>query len=442
MHKSLLHKLGLTLISLMLVACNGSTPTPVSSGDGIGVAESSEFVYFVTTDNTPEVRMTGSVFEVTTDNCGSPVSSVETFSRSRHFDIALELELSRSVIAEVGGGVPGVAEAKLGTEVGLSLGVRIGASETAAAQRQIETPGNSRSTAKLQWEEVWSKGTISIERADGTQVGEVPFAALTTLHLTQLGIEVWPCTLTPEPTSTPASQVPTATLTPTDTSKPIEPEPPTPTNTPEDVQEPATVCNTPLVILDDFSRSSPDAAVWMTGDTASGSYEVSDGKLVFTAENTTDEWQVRALALQLRQDYRAVEATFTLRDVANGKGSIGFGGVFGDEAYDYRFLYRLWTDAAAPETESLIGWEVTEGSQIVVSKNSALHFPEFPTTHTLRVAVEQDSLTFCVDGRLEDVITVPQTSAKYGRWIQLEYHLESGASLKAIVDDVQIQYAY
>ena len=371
----------------------------------------------------PEVRVI-KIEVIPQNNCGGTAEVENEIEKSRSIAHTIEVGEELEVNANGQIGFAGT-DVELGATVATQFGYSYGSVENLSRSITVKAKEGTYMEHQVKLQELWEIGTAKVV-VSGQEL-EVPFS-----FRTDFAVEL-----------VESKEIKNKCLTPTltGTPKPMQPTP-TPTNTPEYVQEPATVCNTPLVILDDFSRSSPDAAVWMTGDTASGSYAVSDGKLVFTAENTTDKWQVRALALQLRQDYRAVEATFTLRDVANGKGSIGFGGVFGDEAYDYRFLYRLWTDAAAPGTESLIGWEVTEGSQIVVSKNSALHFPEFPTTHTLRVAVEQDSLTFCVDGRLEDVITVPQTSAKYGRWIQLEYHLESGASIKAIVDDVQIQYAY
>jgi hypothetical protein len=252
MSRSSLFGPGLSLALLVLISCSPSMKTPTAASPEI--AQKPDLRYFVTLDEAPDVRLTSGAFEVTTNNCGSLTNSVETFDRSREFSVALELNLTQSVVGEVGGGVPGVAEAKLGAEIGNSLGITIGSKETVRSERRIETPANNQTTTTLQWEELWSKGVVTIEHGDGTKVGEVPFAALTALRLTQLKVETLACapvpglptdTPVPEPTST-ATSAPTP-LPPPATPTPVPPTPTLivvpPTLTP--IPQPTSIPNTP-----------------------------------------------------------------------------------------------------------------------------------------------------------------------------------------------------
>lgn len=176
------------LLTVFCVAgCDVNTQSASTSVPG------SQLKYTTILDPSPTVRVAGSPFEVTTNNCGSPVSTMETFSRAREFNFSVELELSQSLIGEIGGGISQVAEAKLGAEIGSALGIHVGTSDKVETQRQIETPKNSITTLSLQWEEIWSTGRISVIRPDGTLVGETPFFALTTMRLTQMRVITQNC---------------------------------------------------------------------------------------------------------------------------------------------------------------------------------------------------------------------------------------------------------
>jgi len=151
------------------------------------------------TDPEPVDIASGAEYETTTNNCASSEKSVETHSRSRKFLTEVKLTISQAVSTELGGGVPGVAEAKLSAELAASLGIGLGIEEEVTGSRVITTPGNSKSVTRLRWDETWDKGIIKVQRADGLVVGEVPFLALKTLHLTQLESKEISCESGPPP---------------------------------------------------------------------------------------------------------------------------------------------------------------------------------------------------------------------------------------------------
>lgn len=259
-------------IILMLASCGPALP-PTQVAEDLG------FSYLVATDDSPVIRATGSEFQVTTNNCGSQLSAKESFTRSREFNVVLESEFSQSLRGQLGGSIV-VADAEIETEVSASLGLQVGGSETVQTERQIETPANSITTVTLQWEEIWQAGTVSIQRADGSKIGDVPFRVLNTMRLTQKKIETEQCatdtptrTGTPIPTSTPS---PTWTLTPTST--------PTPTDTPTPkltaTSEPTPASHTPTLDphpgeVNLLESTKPLPAPWVTN----GQYTYWEGFL-------------------------------------------------------------------------------------------------------------------------------------------------------------------
>lgn len=53
--------------------------------------------YITQVDGATSIAVTGSEFQVTTDNCGSQASTVESFKRARTFEIAITLEVTEEV---------------------------------------------------------------------------------------------------------------------------------------------------------------------------------------------------------------------------------------------------------------------------------------------------------------------------------------------------------
>lgn len=217
---------GLAVLVLMIVACQGQ-PSPTA----VGIATPSRATslsYLVETDGGNEAQAVGNAFDITTDNCGSPTSAIESITRSRTFNVSLTTELSETLQAQLGADAL-VANAEIQAAISASLGIEVGASETIETVRQIETPPDTRSVVTLKWEELWQNGHVSIKRPDNTWVGKVPFRILTTMRLSQIKVDIFPCrNLTP---TTPAENVDASLTTapsPTEISAPtIAPATPT-----------------------------------------------------------------------------------------------------------------------------------------------------------------------------------------------------------------------
>lgn len=192
------------ILFLILSGCTNSTSTPQSPK-----IESN--LQFLVSQEDQLIRSVGSPYEVTVNNCMGARDSVKTEHRSKSYRTELDLAVSKTVAAEFGGDVK-VAELKLSDEIGISLGIQIGTTTEAASSVQITTPPGNRTVTHLQWEEVWTSGTISVSRPDGTLVDVLPFSVLNSLTLTQLDsqIEICPDT-TVESGATVQATVPTPT---------------------------------------------------------------------------------------------------------------------------------------------------------------------------------------------------------------------------------------
>jgi len=244
---SLYQTLSLFLLIIVFAACGQTSTLAPDSSD---IAEHRDLKYFVKTDDSVSIAVAGNEFEITTNNCGSRVSAIERISRSRQFNVILDVQFSNAIRGQLGGDII-VAGAEIEAEIGASLGLQIGSTETASTERQIETPADNIKNVTLQWEEVWQTGQVFIDRADGSRIGGVPFRILTTMRLSQKRVEELACNSSAPPQSTPIAltpDTPSPTNTPNPTFTPTPaPQPPTstpilPTSTPL----PPTLTNTPV----------------------------------------------------------------------------------------------------------------------------------------------------------------------------------------------------
>ena len=230
---SLLLSLVLTLSFLL----NGCTASTSSDEPASPVAQATDFAYIVSLDDKPDISVSGNEFEITTNNCGSRVSTLQSFSRSRQFQVTFAAEFSESLRGQLGGDII-VAGAEIEAEVGLALGVQVGSSETVQTERQIETPADSITIVKLRWEEIWQTGSVRIQYDDGDKIGDLPFRILTTINLSQVSVQDLPCgTLSSSGTESvstlPTNEIERATTSPTVPASlvPVESPMPEPTNT-------------------------------------------------------------------------------------------------------------------------------------------------------------------------------------------------------------------
>ena len=230
---SLLLSLVLTLSFLL----NGCTASTSSDEPASPVAQATDFAYIVSLDDKPDISVSGNEFEITTNNCGSRVSTLQSFSRSRQFQVTFAAEFSESLRGQLGGDII-VAGAEIEAEVGLALGVQVGSSETVQTERQIETPADSITIVKLRWEEIWQTGSVRIQYDDGDKIGDLPFRILTTINLSQVSVQDLPCgTLSSSGTESvstlPTNEIERATTFPTVPASlvPVESPMPEPTNT-------------------------------------------------------------------------------------------------------------------------------------------------------------------------------------------------------------------
>lgn len=195
------------LVIMLLVSCNRSSME----------VDQSDLLYSVNLATSDQVQILGSPFEVSTNNCGHPVHSIESFERSRQFTISVIFDVSLEISAEMGVDVATLQD-KIGSGLKTRFGLEVGNTETISSKREIETPPDSITTVVLQWEELWTPGSLIIDYPDGSRVREIPFRVLTNVHLTQIGVEtlncndITPTSLPPSPTST---QISIATSAPT-----------------------------------------------------------------------------------------------------------------------------------------------------------------------------------------------------------------------------------
>ncbi len=178
----------LFLVLFFLVSCS-SAPEALPTSTPADV-EQDPYHYIAKTTG-QETIVSGSEFQVTTDNCGSSVSANETLSRSREFTVEFNVNLIILESLEIKADAL-VAGAKVKAAVEQSFGVQVGATEAIEALRDIETPADSISVVTLQWEELWDIGVVSINE-NSKALGEVPFRIMSTMRLAQIGIQETPC---------------------------------------------------------------------------------------------------------------------------------------------------------------------------------------------------------------------------------------------------------
>ncbi len=190
--------------------------------------------------------------------------------------------------------------------------------------------------ATLQWEEIWSKGTISVTRADGTLLGEVPFLALTQLRLNLLKNEASP------------DRCPT--FTPDKTPKPDE----------GDVTAPPP---TAIPAYDSFDNNCVDGKLWNqfadgsphqdllflpSPDGACWNLEEwglteQEGRLDFTFTNTATDDVMSYYLVEILEQPRvtAVEIELTIDSVGNQGDGVGLFTRLNDDERTWVY-YRLW----------------------------------------------------------------------------------------------------
>lgn len=228
----LLRLLPVLLISALAIACDPpppppATPTPQDLG----------FQYEVITKDTESLGASGNPFSIATENCGGLTDAVEVISRSRTFTVAFEAEISETIGGKFEANAL-VAGAEIEAAVGAKLRLAIGGNETVRVDRPITTPPDHLGDVALQWEEIWQPGYV-IVYDDDQEIARVPYRVLTTLHLSQIGVQHTPCMeavadgVNPAPPTiepTPAASVepvatsdptvmPTSTSTPTGTAE-------------------------------------------------------------------------------------------------------------------------------------------------------------------------------------------------------------------------------
>jgi formylglycine-generating enzyme required for sulfatase activity len=181
-------KIAITVTIVLFLILSGCTLTPANPQ----VPTTGPDPIFKVEQGSPLFESVGAPYDITADNCQGALDSVKTEERSRTYSTQLKLEVSHKVAAEVGGDIE-VAKAMLSEEIGVALGVTIGAETAFRSSVTIGTPPGQRTVAHLQWEEVWTTGTIAVSRSDGTNVDILPFSVLNSLTLEQLGVQTIKC---------------------------------------------------------------------------------------------------------------------------------------------------------------------------------------------------------------------------------------------------------
>jgi hypothetical protein len=373
-----LYLLFLTLIILILLASCGDSKDSLEP-EIAEVPQATGFDYLVALDDSPSIEVSGSPFKVTTDNCGSRVSSIETFTRSRDFSVTLHTEISESIRAEIGGSV-GVADAEIGAAIGGRLGLQVGSTESVQSERRVETPADSITTATLQWEEIWQTGRVSINQGEGNSIGDVPFRVLTTVRLSQIGIEDIPCGTLPAGTDEPGEI----------TSSEPEPatEPAVPTNTPEVLrpndtptsEDTATSTSTPtetptplfsLPFIETF-EGPLDEDVWRVVE---GDYVIQDGKIGGSGQE---------LALQIGDESLTnYEVQFSFENLICWPNSLSWGNIL---EYQFYSCNTFWKSE---------GRTIAEG-------------PDFPSSGEVKVIVNDGRYVVELNGQeVDNIVHTP-----------------------------------
>ncbi|MBI3175128.1 MAG: hypothetical protein HYZ25_15485 [Chloroflexi bacterium] len=175
-------------VMVLILGLNGCATQPI---DAQGHKPESNLQFTVRQDK-QLVKAVGVPYEIAIDNCDGARDSEKMEERSKTYLTEIDIEVSEKVAAEVGGSVE-VAKAMLSEEIGLALRIRIGTETEAKSSVKIITPPGDKTVAHLQWEEVWTSGTISVTRPDGTYVDVLPFSALNSLTLEQLDSKTIVC---------------------------------------------------------------------------------------------------------------------------------------------------------------------------------------------------------------------------------------------------------
>ena len=181
-------KFVITVMIIPLLILSGCAPPPANEQ----ASKVETNLQFSVKQESQLVESIGAPYEITVDNCKGARDSEKIEERAKIYLTELILEVSNKVATEIGGNVD-VVKVMLSDEIGLALGIRIGTSTEAKSSVKIVTPAGQRTVAHLQWEEVWTTGTIAISRPDGTYVDVLPFSVLNSLTLEQLDTQTINC---------------------------------------------------------------------------------------------------------------------------------------------------------------------------------------------------------------------------------------------------------
>jgi len=181
-------KFTITVMVGSLLILSGCTTPPANTQ----VSKVETDLQFSVKQESQLTKSVGAPYEITVDNCKGARDSEKIEERSKTYLTELNLEVSNVVAAEIGVNVE-VAKVMLSDEIGLALGTRIGTSTEAKSSVKFVTPAGQRTVAHLQWEEVWTAGTIAISRPDGTYIDVLPFSVLNSLTLDQLDTQTINC---------------------------------------------------------------------------------------------------------------------------------------------------------------------------------------------------------------------------------------------------------
>lgn len=171
------------LVSVFLLSGCGSSPSNPKVDTNLQFSVMQEGQIF---------ESIGAPYPIEVDNCNGARDSEKIEERSNTFITELNLEVSNTVAAEVGGNVE-VAKVMISDQIGLALGTRIGTSTETRSSVKIVTPAGYRTVAHLQWKEVWTSGKIAISHPDGTYIDVLPFSVLNSLTLEQLDTQTVNC---------------------------------------------------------------------------------------------------------------------------------------------------------------------------------------------------------------------------------------------------------
>ena len=174
--------LAVVFVLTLLVACRSNEQSREKYLD---------FEYQVTEEKS-RVELAGAPYTIPTDNCDSDTASKKSQEVTKTFLTDLEISVSNEVAAEFGGDVA-VAEAVLSGKIGTELKVKIGTQSENKSTVEVTVPAGKKNNTEVQWKEVWTEGSISVIRSDGSYVGVLPFVVLNSLVLEQLGSQTLEC---------------------------------------------------------------------------------------------------------------------------------------------------------------------------------------------------------------------------------------------------------